>query len=260
MLGTKYAFSNLNIYFSSLFYKHNNKKGIPPRDTYYLMTILDILFYLFLTIGLKLSNSIGPRLCILVSLIIQYLSFALFVFYYENPYNALFLLAIFNIGNSLSSLTTIRNTWKYFPRYIGTINGIIISGSGISSFILSYICEFIIVKSDIKEIYKKDYYKKDLNINSKFMVFIYIIGCILVFCGLLSFLFCIEYREEIILKTRLNDSESDSEEDISDYDLSQKDSFDNSKLIKAEISNGLFSCKNLQLIFLGFFGLCKYNK
>ena len=70
------------------------------------------------------------------------------------------------------------------------------------------------------------------------------------FCGLLSFLFCFEYREEIILQTRLNDSESDSEEDISDYDLSQRDSFDNSKIIKAEISNGLFSCKNLQLIFL----------
>ena len=257
MLGTKYAFSNLNIYFSSIFYKHNNKKDIHPRDTFYLMTILDILFYLFLTIGLKLSNSIGPRLCILVSLIIQYLSFALFSFYYENPYNALFLLGIFNIGNSLSSLTTIRNTWKYFPSYIGTINGIIISGSGISSFILTYICEFIIVKSNINEIYEKDYYKKNLNISDNFMIFIYVIGCVLFACGILSFLFCIEYREEIVLKTRLNESESDGEEDISDYDSSRKESLDNSRKINAELYNGLFSCKNLQLIFLGFIGLCK---
>ena len=264
MLGVKYAFSNLNIYFSSIFYKHDNNKSIPPRDNFYLMTLLDVLYYLFLLIGLKLGNNVGPSLCILISLIIQYLSFVLFAFYFENPYNVLLLLGIFNIGNSLSTLTIIKNALKYFPQKIGTINGIILSWSGFSSFILTYLCKFILIKSDIKEIYKKDYYKKNDIDKNKFMVFIYIIGGILVACGLLSFLFSIEYREEKIIRkpSKLNDSESDDdsedeEEVISDYNFSRKQSVKTFPNFKIGIYYKIFSCKNLKLICLGFFGLCK---
>ena len=259
MLGTKYAMTNLNIYFSSEFsYKSNNI--IPPRDTYYLMSLLNILYFSFLTIGIKLGNITGPRLCILISLIIQYFSFVLISFFTKNPYVVLISIGLFNVGNSISSLTSIKNCWKFFQDKFGIVLGFILSGSGISSSIFTFLGEFFIFKKfKENDIYKNENYKEN-EVEHELKILIYIIAGVLIVFGILSFIISSEYKEEIFDADTLTDSQSGeegSQDNISDYDVSKRESVKKKKLIKTELYNSIFSCQNFKLLCIGFFGFCK---
>ena len=260
MLGTKYAMTNLNIYFSSEF-SYNSSIIIPPRDTYYLMSLLDILYFSFLTIGIKLGNITGPRLCILISLIIQYFSFVLISFFTKNPYVVLISIGLFSVGNSISSLTSIKNCWKFFQDKFGIVLGFILSGSGISSSIFTFLGEFFIFK-DFREkddIYKNEHYSK-IEVEDKLKILIYIIAGVLIVFGILSFIISSEYKEEIFDADTLTDSQSGeegSQDNISDYDVSKRESVKKKKFLKTELYNSIFSCQNLKLICIGFLGFCK---
>ena len=259
MLGTKYAMTNLSIYFSSEFsYKSTNI--IPPRDTYYLMSLLNILYFSFLTIGIKLGNITGPRLCILISLIIQYFSFVLISFFTKNPYVVLISIGLFNVGNSISSLTSIKNCWKFFQDRFGIVLGFILSGSGISSSIFTFLGEFFIFKKfKENDIYKNENYKEN-EVEHELKILIYIIAGVLIVFGILSFIISSEYKEEIFDADTLTDSQSGeegSQDNISDYDVSKRESVKKKKLIKTELYNSIFSCQNLKLLCIGFFGFCK---
>ena len=194
MLGAKYAMTNLNIYFSSGFSNDDSDIIIPPRDTYYLMSLLDILYFSFLTIGIKLGNITGPRLCILISLIIQYFSFVLISFFTKNPYVVLISIGLFSVGNSISSLTSIKNCWKFFQDRFGIVLGFILSGSGISSSIFTFLGEFFIFDSFRDAIYKNEHYNKK-EIEDKIKNLIYIICGVLIVFGILSFIISSEYKE-----------------------------------------------------------------
>lgn len=261
MLGTKYAMTNLSIYFSSKFFEDNKNNHITPRDTYYLMSLLDILFFSFLTLGIKLGNIIGPRPCIIISLIIQYFSFVLITFFRSNPYVVLISLGIFNIGNSISSLTSIKNCWKFFQNNFGMVFGFILSGSGISSSIFTFLGEYFIFKKfkDEEDIYKNDNYK-DKKVDNELKLFLYIVAGVLIIFGILSFIISNEYKEEIFDADTLTDSQSGeegSQDNISDYDVSKRESVKKNKYIKTELYNSIFSYQNLKLLCIGFFSFCK---
>ena len=252
MFGTKNALINLNNYFSSSF--NCNDYNIPPIDTYNLMLFLDILFYLFLTVGTKIGNLMSTRICILISLLIQYSSFTMIIFFNTNPYITLFSLGVFNIGNAISFLTYMKNCWKYYPLKYGSINGIILSGAGISSSILTFLGEIIINPEKNKN---DDCSENVKNIES----FLEIVACILLVCGLFGFLFSFQYKEELPpddkALCRSENGEEDSQEITSDYNISKRTTLFEDKKIKSQLYKSIFSLQNLKLIFIAFIGLRK---
>ena len=246
----------MNIYFSSSFY--NNDYKILPIDTYYLMLFLDILFYLFLTIGIKIGNLMSTRICILISLLIQYSAFTIIIFFNTNPYITLFSFGMFNLGNAISFLTYLKNCWKYYPIKYGSINGIVLSGAGISSSILTFLGEFIIINPKRKEIFKND---NSLEKVDNIKLFLLIVAGILLICGLLGFIFSFEYKEElppdIEVLTESENGEEDSQEITSDYNFSKRPTLFEHKKIKSKLYKSIFSLQHLKLIYIAFIGLRK---
>ena len=263
MFGTKNAFINLNIYFSNLFSNNNKDLKILPINTYYLMLFLDILFYLFLVIGFKIGYFMSTRKCILISLLIQYSAFAFLYFFITNPYVILISMGIFNIGSAICFLTTFTNCWKYYPNKYGLINGILLSSTGFSSSILTFIGEYIINREQ-KEISIND---NSIDIKNKIELFVKIIICMLIFCGIFGFLLSFEFKEELAISEILLESDksdtgtgndsSCSQEVISNYNFSNNPSLLEDINLKYYKYNAIFSCKNLSLMLIAFLGLCK---
>ena len=270
MFGTKNAFINLNKYFSYAFSYNNNNRRILPINTYYLMVFLDILFYLFLIIGFKIGNNISLRKCILISLIIQYASFAIIYFFVNNPFITMISMALFNIGSAICFLPSFKNCWKYFPNRNGFINGITLCATGISSSVLTYIGEFIIINPNHKEISINSINNIDINIINKFSFFLKINACMLIVCGFFGFLLSFEFKDEFTNNDLLESDKSDtgtgtgndsscSQEIISNYNLSKRPSLFETINLKNFQYNAIFSCKHLNLMIIAFLGLCKLN-
>lgn len=221
------------------------------------MLFADVLFYLFLLIGLKLGNIINIRLFIFISLIIQYLSFALLIFFFKNPWLSIISMGLFNAGNAISNLTIIKNCWKYFKNNYGIVNGIILSGSGFSSSLIMILGEWII-NGDKQKIYENGNFIK-INIEDKLRIFLFIIAGIIIISGIFSFSFSYDYKDEneIVDESSENESSEYSQEVISDYSLSKRASFYKRKYSKHEVYNSLFSIQNLKLLYFAFFGLGK---
>jgi len=100
------------------------------------MPCSDLFIYFTLTLGTKMGNIIGVRLTIVVALACKYISYALLLFI-PNYYIVLIAMCLFGIGNGLGNLTYMKNSWKYFPKSQGLVNGIILGGAGISSSVLT---------------------------------------------------------------------------------------------------------------------------
>ena len=258
MLGSKYTWINLNNYFSSYLSHKDNKDYFNPNDIYYLMSFFDVLYYLFIFVGVKLEDLIGLRFSILLSILMQYLSIILIIIFTYDPYFILFSIGLFNMGSGLSNLPSIKNSWKYFPNRQGLILGIILSGSGLSSSILTYLSEFIIINPEREEI-KKGVFQDDINKNFKF--YLYICGIFIFLCGIISFFLSFEYKEEVIDIDILTDSntgdEQSSQEAISNYNLSKRPSLYSTINFKNDLHSALISSQNLKLVFIGVSGLCK---
>jgi hypothetical protein len=260
MFGVKYALQNLNIYFSSIFYKNNY--NISPRDIYYLTLFIDSLFYFFLIIGVKLGNNISIHLYIFISLFIQYISFGILYYFYEYFYIFLISIGLLNIGNALINLTIIKNCWQYFPKSFGFINGFLLSGTGLCSSLLTYLGEYIYINPEQKKINTNEELKNFFENEDNFKFFLLISGGILVICGIVGFIFNCEFKEEHS-KDELLDSDCGEEEEndsLSNFNLNKRGSLTKKKKVKITINNALCSCQNIRLLFIGFFGLCKINK
>lgn len=221
------------------------------------MLFIDVLYYLFLLIGLKLDNFINIRLSILISLIIQYLSFALLYFFFKKPFISIMSMGLFHIGNAMSSLISIKNCWKYYKNKLGFINGFILSGAGFSSSILTILGEYFIINPKHKKIYENENYKTS-NFEENFRLFLFIIAVIIISCGFVSFSFSCQYKEEEFNVDELTESDScaESQDSISDYALSKRVS-KQKKNSKHGLYNALYSGQNIKLICIGFFGLGK---
>ena len=255
MLGTKYALHNLYKYFSFILKKNdfdNNEK-----DIYYLILLFDILFYIFLLVGLKLNDHLNIRLCIFISLIIQFIAFGLIIFFYQEYYIVFTSIGLLNIGNGLINLSTIRNCWKYFPKNYGTINGFLLSATSICSSMIIFLGEFYFINPERKEI-NEDFFKNKENLEN-FQLFLYIIGGVLAVCGIIGLMFNFQYKDESINVDELIDNETgDDNDSISDYTLNKRGSL-HKKTIKISINKALCSCQNIRIIFFCFFGLRKHN-
>ena len=223
------------------------------------MSFFDALYYIFIFVGINLENLTGLRFSILSSILIQYLSILLIIIFSDNPYFILFSVGLFNMGNGLSHLTSIKNCWKYYPNRQGLILGIILSGSALSSSALTYISEFIIINPERKES-KNGIFPDD--INNIFKLYLYECGIFIFLCGIISFFLSFEYKEEVIDIDILTDSnntgdELSSQEALSNYNLSQEQSLYSSINLKNDLHFALISSHNLKLIFIGVSGLCK---
>jgi hypothetical protein len=258
MLGSKYTWINLNNYFSSYLSYKDGKDHFIPNDIYYLMSFFDVLYYAFIFVGVKLEDLKSLRFSILSSILIQYLSILLIIIFTSNPYFILFSVGLFNMGNGLSYLPSIKNCWKYFPNRQGLILGIILSGSGLSSSALTYISEFIIINPEKKES-KSDIFPDEINHN--FEIYLYICGIFIFLCGIISFFLNFEYKEELTDIDILTDSntgdEQSSLEVISNYNLSKRPSIYSTINLINDLHSALISSHNLKLIFIGASGLCK---
>ena len=131
---------------ASFLYYHYDK-SIRPKKTYFLMPCSDLFIYFFLTLGAKMGNKIGVRLTICVALIFKFISYALLLMF-ANYYIVLISMCLFGVGSGLGNLTYMKNSWKYFLKSQGLVNGIILGGAGISSSILTPLADFFIINPD----------------------------------------------------------------------------------------------------------------
>lgn len=123
------------------------------------MPCSDICIYFTLTLGSKVSDKIGSRATIMISLFLKNLAYAI-IYLVPNYYMVLVAMCILGLGGGIGNLAYIKNGWKYFPESQGLVNGIILGGGGISSSILTPLADFFIInpekeKTDEEGIYPK---------------------------------------------------------------------------------------------------------
>ena len=204
------------------------------------MPCSDLFIYFTLTLGTKMGNKIGVRLTIIVALACKYASYLLLLFI-PNYYVVLIAMCLFGVGNGLGNLTYMKNSWKYFPKSQGLINGIILGGAGISSSILTPLADFFIINPDKEKADEKTgLYPEDVgNRVPKYLIILLIIFSVL---GLFSLIFNFPFKEEDDTKP------TEKEENLikplpGEAESSLKETF--------------FSIKNSMLIFFCFCGFCK---
>ena len=113
------------------------------------MPCSDMCIFVVLTLGAKIGNKIGVRMTIIIALIFKYISYAMLIFL-PNYYAVLAAMCLFGIGSGFGNLTYLKNSWKYFPKSQGFVNGIILGGAGLSSSILTPLADFFIINPDKK--------------------------------------------------------------------------------------------------------------
>ena len=204
------------------------------------MPCSDLFIYFTLTLGTKMGNKIGVRLTIIVALACKYASYLLLLFI-PNYYVVLIAMCLFGVGNGLGNLTYVKNSWKYFPKSQGLINGIILGGAGISSSILTPLADFFIINPDKEKADEKTgLYPEDVgNRVPKYLIILLIIFSVL---GLFSLIFNFPFKEEDDTKP------TEKEENLikplpGEAESSLKETF--------------FSIKNSMLICFCFCGFCK---
>ena len=212
------------------------------------MPCSDLFIYFTLTVGAKMGNIIGVRSTIAVALAFKYISYALLLLI-PNYYVVLFAMCLFGVGSGLGNLTYLKNSWKYFPKNQGLVNGIILGGAGISSSILTPLADFLIINPN-KE--KADgltglYSKEVGNSVPKYLVILCITFLALgIFALFITFPFEEEKRDtqnEVIGETAEEEEPKQIKARPGEIEASLKDTF--------------FSLKNFQLFSFCFCGFCK---
>jgi MFS family permease len=146
----------------------------------------------FSTVGVKLGDKLGPRYSNIIGLIIIYISLGMMAIF-TNYYVILISMGIFGMGDGLETLSVIKNCWKYFPEHTGLVNGIILTGLGISSGILTPIADYIIINPD--KIEPIDSIYPDF-IANRLINYIYFLIILFVILGLIAILFTFKYEKE----------------------------------------------------------------
>ena len=121
------------------------------------MPCLDGVIYLFLTIGVKLGDKIGPRNTVIITFGLHFLSYIILLFA-TNFYLFLISMVMFGIGHAISNLAVIKNCWKYFPNNTGLVYGIIVSGAGMCSSIFTPLADFFVINPEKEEVDEDGFY------------------------------------------------------------------------------------------------------
>ena len=231
MIGSVYTWFTLNKYVVS--YLHNNMhEEIEKEDTMFLMPSIFLVGCLFLTIGVKLGNCMGPRLITLFSVLFMCGSYAVLYFFKDNLYYVLGAMGLFGLGEGLGNLSVIKNCWKYFQNRLGLINGVIIGGLGLSSCALTYLADYFILNSDRIDAIG-EYYPQ--SVTNRWPTYLLIILILFGVLGLLAIVLTFKYEDE--------------DQNLDDLDDGSKNSC---KLI----CEGFFSEKNFFLLLFCFCGPC----
>lgn len=216
------------------------------------MPCIFMVQYCVATIGVKLSEKIGIRFNVLIGLIIIYISFGLMIFF-TNYYIILIAMCIFGLGDGLETLSVINNCWKYFPQHAALVNGIIITGLGISSGILTPIGDYIIInpsKIEPEGGFYPAYIAQNLK---KYLYFLIILFLIL---GAIGLAFSFNYeKDDTHLENNINKSIS--------IEMNEKqplivDSHQNKNNNCGFLCEALLSEKNFFLLLFCFCTPCKY--
>jgi MFS family permease len=208
------------------------------------MPCSDLFIYFTLTLGAKMGNIIGVKLTIAVALTFKYISYALLLLF-PNYYVVLFAMCLFGVGSGLGNLTYLKNSWKYFPKNQGLVNGIILGGAGISSSILTPLADFLIINPD-KESANSQTGLYSKIVGNRVPKYLVILNATFLFLGLLSLFITVPFEEE---KNDEEEGETATEEQApirarpGEVETSLKDTF--------------FSLKNCQLLSFCFCGFCK---
>ena len=208
------------------------------------MPCSDLFIYFTLTLGTKMGNKIGVRLTIIVALACKYISYALLLFI-PNYYVVLFAMCLFGVGNGLGNLTYMKNSWKYFPKLQGLVNGIILGGAGISSSVLTPLADYVIINPDKEKANEETgLYPKEVGDRvPKYLIILLISFLVL---GLFSLIFNFPYEEE----EGDNTEETPKEENLIRPLPGEAES---------TLFDTFFSIKNSMLICFCFCGFCKKN-
>ena len=205
------------------------------------MPCSDLFIYFTLTLGTKIGNRIGVRFTIIVALACKYISYILLLFV-PNYYVVLLAMCLFGVGNGLGNLTYMKNSWKYFPKLQGLINGIILGGAGISSSVLTPLADYVIINPDKQKADKETgLYPKEVGDRvPKYLIILCITFLIL---GIFSLIFTFPFKEE----------ESTEIKEIEEENLIKPLPGES----EATLIETFFSLKNLMLICFCFCGFCK---
>ena len=226
---------------ASFLYYHYDK-SIRPKKTYFLMPCSDLFIYFFLTLGAKMGNRIGVRLTICVALIFKFISYALLLMF-ANYYIVLISMCLFGVGSGLGNLTYMKNSWKYFLKSQGLVNGIILGGAGISSSILTPLADFFIINPDKIPANEDTGIYEDEEIANRVPKYIAILCVMFLILGILSIFMTFPYNEE-------NEEQGETVEEANTV---KKESPEN----EARLIDLFLSSKNLKLLSFCFCGFCK---
>lgn len=230
------------------------------------MPCTDLLLYFSLLPGLKISDKIGPRGCIIVSLLCQYISYALLVII-PNYYLVLFSMCLFGIGSGLCQLVYQKNCWKYFPESKGLVNGIILGGCGISASILTVIADFFIINPDKIPTDDRGLYPDE--IANRLINYLYFLCLYFVVLGILASVFTYKYEKEEgyiiagLMKAEESQEIPETPEAPETKDQpptkNNKENDEHEEVSKSEgaFRDAFFSSKNLKMLSFCFCGFCK---
>lgn len=203
------------------------------------MPCSDICIYLTLTLGAKLSDKIGTRPTIFISLLLKNIAFAL-LYFFPNYFVDLIAMCILGLGGGIGNLAYIKNAWKYFPESQGLVNGIILGGGGLSSSVLTPLADFFIINKEKEKTDDNGIYPKYISDRLPKFVLILLVSFLIIGAVSLFMTFPYENGDEIDEKEeKINESEEI---------INKKD---------GKLKEALLSKKNLMMISFCFCGFCK---
>ena len=215
---------------------YNGNDWVTPIKTYFLMPCSDLFIYFTLTLGAKLSNKIGTRPTLFISLSLKISAFAL-LFFFPNYIVDLVAMCILGLGSGIGNLAYVKNGWKYFPKSQGLVNGIILGGGGISSSILTPLADFFIINPEKNGTDENGFYQK--SIADRLPYFILILLICFIIMSVIAFIITIPYSED--------------DKEIEEYD-DEKKKFNNNN---GSLREAITTKKNLIMISFCFCGFCK---
>ena len=210
------------------------------------MPCSDMFIFIEFTIGAKIGNKIGVRLSMIITLLLQYTSYLMLIIF-PNYYVVLTAMCLFGIGSGFSNITYIKNSWKYFPKSQGFVNGIILGGAGLSSSILTPLADFFIINPK-KESADPETGLYDKKIADRVPSYLKILFITFIILGIVSTIITFPYVDED------NETIEENKEEIVNK---KKNLFYNEDAIKASLYQTFFSLINYVLIRFCFCGFCK---
>ena len=192
--------------------------------------------YCFMTLGVKFGNKIGAKKITLLGVILINLSFILMMV--VTNYSLIFIsMCIFGIGCGLSNLSVVKNCWEYYPNRLGLIYGIIITGFRLSSFVLAYIGDYLIINPENIDVNSYGIYPKE--VSDKFLNYIIFLEILVFISSIIAVCLTFNYQEEDSSKTE---------------ELDEKIQL--KKIDSSTLCGCFFSKKNVFLSLFSFCGTC----